>query len=92
MLHPTLDRFLVEIREIAPDSAESISPESDLIEDLRFDPPAFRRLAVLLFERYGIGGLSTASMRTEAHLTVESFFRHCVLEALGLPDMEIVSD
>src|SRR5262245_16790115 len=80
---PTLERFMSQLADIAPESSKPVSPESDLIEDLGFDSLAFSRLALLLYERYGIDGLSTASMRSKERLTVEGFFRHCVLEALG---------
>ncbi len=69
-----------QLAEIVPD--RPISPESDLIDDLGFDALAFNRLAVLLYERYGMAGLSSASMRSEESLTVEGFFRNCVLDVL----------
>jgi hypothetical protein len=71
--------YLIEI--IEPD--HPISPQSHLIEDLGFDAVAFNRLGVLMYERYGIGGLSTAALEPE-NLTVEGFFQHCILDVLGL--------
>lgn len=80
--HATLELFMTQLAMIAPDSAKTISPDSELIADLGFDSLAFSRLGVLLYEYYGVGGLSTDSMRS-MNLTVESFFRHCVLDVLG---------
>lgn len=69
---------MTQLAEIVPD--KPISPESELIDDLGFDALAFGRLAVMLYERYGVGELSAASMRPKEPLTVEGFFRHCVLD------------
>lgn len=79
-VHPSLESFMTQLAEIAP--GKPISPESDLIDDLGFDALDFGRLAVMLFERYGMAGLSSASMRSEESLTVEGFFRNCVLDVL----------
>lgn len=80
---PSVELFMTQLAEIAPDSTKTISPDSDLIADLGFDSLAFGRLGLLLFEYYGVGGLSTASVRSIEHLTVECFFRHCVLDVIG---------
>jgi hypothetical protein len=81
---PALELFISQLAEIAPWSKERISPQSHLIEDLGFDSPAFSQLGLLLYERYGIAGLSTASLPDGKHLTVEAFFQHCVLDVLGI--------
>lgn len=79
----TLETFIKDLSEIAPNSKAPISARSHLIADLGFDARAFRRLALLLYTRYGVAGLSTASLRFEKHFTVEGFFHHCVLQVLG---------
>jgi hypothetical protein len=81
---PSLDRFMEQLAKIAPPSEEPISPESHLINDLKFDSSTFSLLGLLLYERYGVGGLSTASLPEEEELTVEAFFRRCVLDVLGI--------
>lgn len=78
---PSLDSFIADLTEIA-ESDRPIAPQSHLIEDLDFDAIAFNRLGLLMYERYGIGGLSTASLASEA-LTVEDFFQRCILDVLG---------
>jgi hypothetical protein len=82
--HPTIELFMTQLAEIAPDSSKEISPDSDLIADLGFDSLAFTRLGLLLYEYYGVGGLSTASVRSIEQLTVEGFFHRCVLDVLGI--------
>lgn len=82
--NPTLELFMTQLAEFAPASGKPISPRSCLISDLRFDSLAFRQLGVLLSEHYGVGGLSTSSMRSEGRLTVEEFFRYHVLDVLGI--------
>lgn len=79
-----LEAFIEQLAEIAPNRAMSISAQSDLISDLGFDSPAFGRLALLLYKSYGIAGLSTASLQSKEHLTVEGFFNHRVLYVLGI--------
>jgi hypothetical protein len=84
---PSLDAFIGYLAEIA-ESDQPIAPQSHLIEDLDFDAIAFNRLGLLMYERYGIGGLSTASLGSEK-LTVEDFFQHCILKVLGIqPEAE----
>jgi hypothetical protein len=80
----SLELFMAQLAEITPARATPITPESDLIEVLARDDHAFSRLADLLNSHYGVGGLSTASVRSEERVTVESFFRRCVVEVLGL--------
>jgi hypothetical protein len=82
--NPTLELFMTQLAEFAPARGRPISPRSHLIADLRFDSLAFRQLGVLLSEHYGVGGLSTSSMRSEGRLTVEEFFRYHVLDVLGI--------
>jgi hypothetical protein len=82
--NPTLELFMTQLAEFAPAWGKPISPRSHLISDLRFDSLAFRQLGLLLSEHYGVGGLSTSSMRSEGHLTVEEFFRYHVLDVLGI--------
>ncbi len=79
-----IELFMTQLAEIAPDSAKAISPHSDLIADLGFESLAFNRLGLLLYEYYGVGGFSRASMRSIEHLTVEGIFRRCVLDVLGI--------
>lgn len=74
---------MTQLAKLAPDAAKTISPDSELIADLGFDSLAFSRLGLLLYEYYGVGGVSTASMRS-MNLTVEGFFRRCVLEVLDI--------
>jgi len=78
----SIEVFMVYLGEIAPNHHQKITPGSHLIDDLGFDASAFQSLGILLAERYGIGGVSTASLRSES-LTVESFFRSYVLHVLG---------
>jgi hypothetical protein len=73
-----LGLFMRQLAEIAPD--KPIRPESDLIDDLGFGALAFGRLAVMLYERYGIDGISAAFMRSQESRTVEGFFRCCILD------------
>ena len=80
---PSFELFMAQLAEIAPNAGTQVLPESDLIDDLRFDEAAFGRLSALLYRHYGVGGLSMGSMRSEQRLTVEAFFRRCVLEVLG---------
>ncbi|HEX6689392.1 MAG TPA: acyl carrier protein [Solirubrobacterales bacterium] len=75
----SLELFMTQLAEIAPESEHPISPQSGLISDLGFDSLAFGRLALLLYEHYEVGGLSTSSMRSAGHLTVEKVFRHYIL-------------
>lgn len=75
---------MTQLAEFAPARGKPISPRSHLVADLRFDSLAFRQLGVLLSEYYGVGGLSTSSMRSEGRLTVEEFFRYHVLDVLGI--------
>jgi len=82
MRPPALEVFITYLAEIAP-SDQSITSQSHLIEDLEFDAIAFSRLGLLMYERYGIGGIATASLRAE-NLTVEDFFQHCILNVLGI--------
>ena len=79
---PALRAFIEELSEIAPDPGRPIAPGSHLIEDLGFDAIAFSRLGLLVYERYGVGGLSTTSLDSE-RLTVAGFFRNCVLQVDG---------
>lgn len=79
---PSLEVFIAYLAEIA-ESDQPITSQSHLIEDLDFDAVAFSRLGLLMYERYGIGGLSTAALGSE-NLTVEDFFQHCVLDVLGI--------
>lgn len=78
---PSLDSFIADLTEIA-ESDRRITPQSHLIEDLDFDAIAFSCLGPLMYERYGIGGLSTASLAPET-LTVEDFFQSFILDVLG---------
>jgi hypothetical protein len=79
---PSLAAFIGHLIEITePD--HPISPQYHLIEDLGFDAMAFNRLGVLMYERYGIGGLSTVALEPE-NLTVEGFFQRCILDVVGL--------
>lgn len=78
-----LDAFIAYLRVIAPNPDQEITPKSHLIDDLDFDPIAFTRLGLLVYEEYGIGGLSPGSLRSE-NLTVERFFEHCILHVLGV--------
>ena len=80
---PSFELFITQLAEIAPNAGTQVLPESDLIDDLCFDEAAFGRLSALLYRHYGVGGLSMGSMRYEKRLTVEAFFRRCVLEVLG---------
>lgn len=80
---PSFELFMTQLAEIAPHPGTRVMPDSNLIEDLRFDESAFGRLSALLYRHYGVGGLSLSSMRSEEQLTVEAFFRRCVLEVLG---------
>ncbi|HSR94608.1 MAG TPA: hypothetical protein VLK56_07050 [Solirubrobacterales bacterium] len=75
---------MTQLAEIAPSGGKPISPKSKLTADLGFDSPAFGRLALLLAEHYGVGGLSEASVGSEGNLTVEEFFCHHVLHVLGI--------
>lgn len=77
-----LKTFIEELAEIAPAPRRPVKPDSRLIEDLGFDTVAFNRLGLLVYERYGVGGLSTGSLRSEP-LTVEAFFNVCVLAVQG---------
>jgi hypothetical protein len=82
--NPTLELFMTQLAEFAPASGKPISPECSLVSDLGFDSAAFKQLGELLSEHYGVGGLSTSSMRSEGRLTVEEFFRCHVLDVLGI--------
>lgn len=77
----SLEAFIAYLAEIT-ESNQPITSQSHLIEDLGFDGVAFNRLGLLIYERYGIGGLSTASLSD--NLTVEDFFQHCILNVLGV--------
>jgi hypothetical protein len=91
---PSLELFMAQLAEIAPESGTQIGPESDLIDDLCFDEAAFGRLASLLYRCYGVAGISVGYMRSEPRLTVGGFFRRCVLEVLGFVpvDQQWISD
>jgi hypothetical protein len=80
---PSLERFVEELAEIAPKSGGAISADSHLVDDLGFDASSVARLSLLLYRRYGIGGLSDAALADRNHLTAETFFRRCVLDVLG---------
>jgi hypothetical protein len=82
---PALQSFMALLTDIAPNSGVPISPDSKLMADLEFDSLAFARLAVLLYEHYGVEGLSTASLRSGEDLTVETFFSNCILDVLSTP-------
>jgi hypothetical protein len=84
MSTPALKTFIDYLAEIAPSSIQPITPQSHLIDDLNFDAIAFGRLGLLMYQPYGIGGISTKSLRSE-DLTVEDFFQNCILNALNLP-------
>jgi hypothetical protein len=72
-----LDAFIAYLTEIAPDHKQPITPESHLIDDLNFDAIAFSCLGLLMYERYGIGGVTPETLRSE-NLTVEEFFLKCI--------------
>lgn len=80
---PSLEVFMTKLAGIAPRQNANVAPESDLIEDLGFDAEAFARLSHLLAEDYGVGGLSSVSMRGQDRVTVTGFFDRCVLQMLG---------
>jgi acyl carrier protein len=84
-MEPTIDSLISLLEEIAPRQDQPITSASHLVDDLDFDAMAFSRLGVLIYERYGIGGLSSAAMSPES-LTVEGFFQRCVVDVLGLAD------
>lgn len=75
----SLELFMTRLAEIAPRPDKPISPGSRLDTDLGFDSMAFSRLALLLYECYGVGAISTASLRGDGQLTVETFFRTYVV-------------
>lgn len=82
-MHPRgIEAFISCLAKIAPNPDQEINAGSHLIDDLEFDAMAFSRLGVLVYERYGIGGLCAASLRSE-NLTVEGFFEHCILQNSG---------
>lgn len=81
----SLELFMTRLAEISPRPEKPISPESRLVADLGFDSLAFSRLALLLYERYGVGAISTASLRANGQLTVKSFFRTYVV-GTGTPE------
>jgi hypothetical protein len=83
-MHPEgIEAFISCLAKIAPNPDQDIKAGSHLIDDLDFGAMAFSRLGVLVYERYGIGGVCAASLRSE-NLTVEGFFEHCVLQTLGI--------
>jgi hypothetical protein len=77
-----LTAFIARLAEIVP-SDRPITSQSHLVEDLELDALAFRRLGILMYQHYGIGGVSPASLRAET-VTVEGFFQHCILNVLGV--------
>lgn len=86
MRPPALKAFIGYLSEIAPHPKRQITPQSHLVDDLDFDAIAFSCLGLLVAERYGIGGISTESLKSE-NLTVEGFFERCILHVLGVgPD------
>jgi hypothetical protein len=76
---PTLGGFIDHLAGITPHPERPITPDSRLLDDLDFDAIAFGSLGLLMAELYGIGGVSTDSLRSE-NLTVEMFFERCVLQ------------
>lgn len=77
-MHPEgIEAFISCLAKIAPKPDQDINAGSHLIDDLDFGAMAFGRLGVLVYERYGIGGVSAASLQLE-NLTVEGFFEHCI--------------
>jgi hypothetical protein len=78
-----LETFIGYLREIAPHPERQITPQSHFVDDLDFDAIAFSCLGLMMAERYGIGGVSSASLQFE-NLTVEAFFEKCILHVLGV--------
>lgn len=75
-----LREFIGHLSKVAPD--QEIVPGSHLLDDLELDASAFGRLAEWAQCRYGVGGISTESLRSDC-LTVETFFKNCILGPLG---------
>jgi hypothetical protein len=77
-----LDEFIGYLTKIAPAVDQAVEPSSHLFDDLAFEAIAFSRLGEWAQHRFGVGGISTVSLRSDC-LTVESFFRNCILGPLG---------
>jgi hypothetical protein len=78
--HLSIERFIEELRWIAPRADVPVQPDSDLIADLKFDALAFAQLGVLLYEHYGRDGAGIAAeLQARDTATVESVFRRFIL-------------
>lgn len=73
-----LERFAIEVAEIAEVDSEGVAGDSRLVADLDFDSLAFVELAVLLMDRYDSRNFmgAIAGEIDAGALTVESVYEN----------------